>query len=490
MRHILLVTVLVFCLKSLSAQDGHYWSEQYGNRSLLLAGAVVGSVEDLGAAFYNPSRLALIDNPSFLLSAKVYEFQSLKIEDALGSGDIIKNDEFSSSPALAAGSFRLPFAEGHHFSYAFLTRYQSDINIFYRTEITRDIFDEYPGQELLIGTLDWTKRLREEWFGGAWSYSPKKNFGIGVSLFYAQRKQSNSLNVRMNALSQSNEGADYYNDVNMSYAAKGLITKIGASWVKGRTSYGITITPPRLRLGGKGSFRYEEFMNGVDNSGDFVDDDVFISNSQSDLDAAYNSSLSIAVGAGVKLGQREQHGVHFSAEWFSKLGAYQIMDPAPFVGQSTGLEINAVLYDELKSVVNFGIGGELYFSEHFNTYVGFSTDFLAQYDNESTSILNEEVYNGSFLRSNLFHFSFGGVLDTSIADITFGLLYTGSSEELSRPINIPDNPGETFFNSDETFMVDYTRVRFVFGFTFPFAEDVEQKTMEALGLSGKKKNRR
>jgi len=45
-----------------SAQDSHYWTTQYGNRSRLLAGAVIGSVDDVSAVFYNPGALALIES--------------------------------------------------------------------------------------------------------------------------------------------------------------------------------------------------------------------------------------------------------------------------------------------------------------------------------------------------------------------------------------------------------------------------------------------
>src|SRR3954465_3511487 len=67
-----------------SAQDGHYWTQQYGTRSMLLSGSIIGGVEDLGAVYYNPARLSLISSPSFLLSASVYEYNSLSVQGAFG----------------------------------------------------------------------------------------------------------------------------------------------------------------------------------------------------------------------------------------------------------------------------------------------------------------------------------------------------------------------------------------------------------------------
>ena len=62
------------------AQDGHYWTQQYGTRSMLLSNSVIGGVEDLGAVYYNPGRLGLIENPAFLLSAEVYEWTRYRVE--------------------------------------------------------------------------------------------------------------------------------------------------------------------------------------------------------------------------------------------------------------------------------------------------------------------------------------------------------------------------------------------------------------------------
>jgi hypothetical protein len=37
-----------------AAQDAQYWTYQYGTRANLLGGAVVGSVVDVSATYYNP----------------------------------------------------------------------------------------------------------------------------------------------------------------------------------------------------------------------------------------------------------------------------------------------------------------------------------------------------------------------------------------------------------------------------------------------------
>ena len=85
-----------------SAQDSHYWTYQYGTRSNLLGGAVIGSVLDLSGTYYNPGGLSLIETEAveLLMFAKVFHFPTISIE-GLGPEDLIMS-EFRRLPRDAA----------------------------------------------------------------------------------------------------------------------------------------------------------------------------------------------------------------------------------------------------------------------------------------------------------------------------------------------------------------------------------------------------
>ena len=68
-----------------TAQDAHYWSNQYGTRGNLLGGAVVGSALDISAVYYNPGGLSLITGPELLATSKVFEAVDVSVQ---GSGDL------------------------------------------------------------------------------------------------------------------------------------------------------------------------------------------------------------------------------------------------------------------------------------------------------------------------------------------------------------------------------------------------------------------
>ena len=61
---------------------------------MLLNGAVIGSVEDLGAVYYNPARMSQFETPAFVISAKVYEYKKTTIKDGLGDDIDLKRSSF------------------------------------------------------------------------------------------------------------------------------------------------------------------------------------------------------------------------------------------------------------------------------------------------------------------------------------------------------------------------------------------------------------
>ena len=70
----LALLVCIACALPASAQDTHYWNEQYGPRAMMLSGVVIGSIHDMSATYYNPGALGYVEQPEVLLSANVYRF--------------------------------------------------------------------------------------------------------------------------------------------------------------------------------------------------------------------------------------------------------------------------------------------------------------------------------------------------------------------------------------------------------------------------------
>ena len=196
----LIFLLQIFIVTLAFSQGGHYWTEQYGTRSILMSGSVIGGVEDLGAVYYNPGRLSLIQNPAFLLSANLYQLNRLRILNAVDDGKDLNRQSFGGVPGLAAGTFKLGFAPKHHFAYAVLARQRADYNFFIRSEKEGNVFENISGDQLFIGRINLASRYNEEWMILTWSYSLKENFRIGISNISAVTSSSKTIEMQLQLL--------------------------------------------------------------------------------------------------------------------------------------------------------------------------------------------------------------------------------------------------------------------------------------------------
>ena len=76
---------------------------------MLLSGAVIGSVNDMSAVFYNPGALGYLIKPELVLSASAYQLRQLNIKDGGGREVDLGSSQINLIPNLVAGSFRFNF---------------------------------------------------------------------------------------------------------------------------------------------------------------------------------------------------------------------------------------------------------------------------------------------------------------------------------------------------------------------------------------------
>ena len=126
---LLVAGVLLGVPAEAAAQDAHYWSTQYGNRSRLLAGAVIGSVDDASSVYYNPGALALLEKAELLLGGNVFQYTDLTYEGAVAGELDLTSDRFKSVPAMLAGEFPFKFLGKNRLAYSYLVRADFDFRI-------------------------------------------------------------------------------------------------------------------------------------------------------------------------------------------------------------------------------------------------------------------------------------------------------------------------------------------------------------------------
>ena len=162
-----------------AAQDSHYWTLQYGPRSSLLGGAVIGSVDDVSATFYNPGALSLASDVAFAVSADVFEVTGVILEDGGGAGVNLGNAKSGLRPSMIAGTIKKGLLGGGGIlAYSALTRARG----------TQDLagFALLSGEDLppeldlkdAVGGVAFTGRFNDFWGGLTYSQALGEHFGL------------------------------------------------------------------------------------------------------------------------------------------------------------------------------------------------------------------------------------------------------------------------------------------------------------------------
>jgi hypothetical protein len=281
----IIVFLLYTGLHSLSfAQDSHYWTLQYGTRSTLLGGAVIGSVSDLGAVYYNPGMLSLLGQPTFILSARIFQRVNFRVENALPGERDLSSTSLKPAPSLTAGSFTIKGWDRHKFGYSFLVRSRTDLGVSLRDSTIVELAPETPARELVFGSVRLSQNVRDDWYGFSWSYQLKDDVGIGLTPFLSIRDQRTIFRTNVLGLRESNDVATLGLLNEYDYEVWRALMKIGIGIRRERFTAGLTITTPSALLWGDGDSAVNLSLSNARDGNDFLATDF-----QEDVAADYKS---------------------------------------------------------------------------------------------------------------------------------------------------------------------------------------------------------
>jgi hypothetical protein len=433
-------------------QDSHYWSEQYGARSMLLCGAVIGGVNDMSAVFYNPGALGYLDKPELLLSANAYQLGRIKVTDGAGQGIDLKSRDFNPIPNLVAGVFKFNFYGRNKLAYSILMRHYFNASI----EAVRvgkfDLDPSLPGDEVFAGKLGNSASVREIWVGLTWARRLSKRIGFGGTTFLSIRNQTNQNEFSAQAQAQNGDVAVRRELDNYGSSVQSLLWKAGLGFDFRPLTAGITVTTPNVRLGGSGTVSVNATSVGIDRDGDGTPDDGFITDVQPNVRANYKSPLSIGVGAGWHFGGTT---LHAAAEWFAAVTAYDVLEVRTLVSESTGQPVSRSYQQKLDSVVNFGLGIEHEFGKTFSGTLGFNTDRSAFSSESDVAITPYDIY----------HVAAGGALKLETVELTLGLRYSSGKQTVTRFFGLNPGSSSAMLESSEDLVFDFNQLTFLFGFS-------------------------
>lgn len=441
----------------LTIGQGYYNSENFGNRSLLLSGNVTGSVEDLGLTYYNPARIALIESPSFSINAKAYQVTSLSLTNVFGRDGQLSDSKFEGVPSLLAGTFNIAKWENHHFAYAFLSRRRTRNNISAeRQGEDSRIVDEVEEITDLVSRFVLDNTNTDEWFGLTWGTKLRDNFSIGVSTFVSVYNYKGKYDLRLAILDDMDQAGFYNNTVNYGQSSYGVFWKIGLAWKLKGIDLGLNVDLPYLEVIKSGKFSYAEILAGTN-------DDIFEYGKLDDLESNRKEPIGISVGAGIPW---KKNTIHVKADWHGAVSEYdRLVIPPIDTGEGETQEFR--FKEELKSVINFGLGVDFFLSERVNLFASFSTDNTPLVTSASIFDFVGEEESDVNLIADYMHYGLGIDLKFNKAQITIGTTYSVASGDFDRPIDFPDPEDGEIPQNDELSKFEVSRWRFIVGLEFP-----------------------
>src|SRR4030066_308894 len=372
MKHILILlfvmSVLVTLLPpQLSAQENNYWNIQYGKRSTLLGGAVIGSVSDLSATFYNPGAIALFPDVKFILSAQVYQLDNYKIKDGAAEGQDLDYSSIVPSPNFVAFDLGFDFLGDDRLAFSILTRQNSNLEFSSRVIDSLEVIESSPGMESFAGGINAEKTFNDVWGGITYSTKLSKTIGIGITGYVSYRSHKASSITILEALQSNGEIASYSNINNYRFNNCRTLLKAGIGLNLNPLTIGLTVTSPGLNIFGSGSVGTHLFISGIDSN-------RFDSNYKEDISSKFNSSWAAGLGGAYDFGKII---LHLSAEWYDAIDKFYVLDTETYISQSSEEVLTNDLTHEAKSIINYGVGLDYFAGDSLIFSLSVTSDFSA-----------------------------------------------------------------------------------------------------------------
>lgn len=433
------------CLATPSAaQDAHFWTLQYGPRSSLLGGAVIGSVDDVSGTFYNPGAVAQATDLAFAVSTDVFEYTGIALEDGGGNGVDLGTATTGLRPSLVAGTIsRSLFGGAGVLAYSALTRNRGTQDLAGAVFLTGEDIDPADDLDDVVGSVDFTGRFNDFWGGLTYSHGLGDHLGLGVTWYAAVRSQNRQQQSVATFVATDGSGLTEVDNTGGKYTSFRTLFKFGGYFQAGSVTGGATLTTPSIHISGNGELNINRSTIGADTT-------ALLAAIQTDLPAEYRSPLSIGGGLAWRIGPARLHG---SMEWFDKVARYVVIQGEEAQAQEpqdSSLVLDAV--HEQTDALNWALGAEYDLSETF-------TGYLSYYRDNSTLDDDIERAGLSAIPIDINNVTIGTDFVVRSARLTLGIGY-GWGSEVDRELT------DLLKREDEDFVATYVyrSIKFLFGF--------------------------
>lgn len=425
-----------------SAQDANYWQSNYGACGMLTPGSALANDNGKGFFYYNPALLAINPKTSVSLSASVYQYESVKIKNGVGTGLSLKSRNLKINPQLVAGTIAFKKKKTFAFGYALI----HDPVISYQTTQRQDkqmqvLDDSYsPGAEYYIGQYLAHNRINHTSgvLSGALKLNPR--WSVGLTAEGRLRSQDFFQDINSRAYVNQTDPAAIPELVNvetsyqLTYLHVGLRFKLGIAHESGRHHLGLLITSPMLTLWGRGSLSSDIIVNNLRLPPSATKASLLANSQQNGLKAKYKEPLSLAISYAYDYGYGQ---LSVTGEYFQSVDLYNIITPRnesfirPDNPENRAYTSSLLAFsDERRSVLNVGVGASYFVNPEVTLFLSLQTDRSYAYSNDPDGFY---AYATNF---NTYHAQAGGNFKRKKLNLRAGFLLSyGTSPNYIQPVN-------------------------------------------------------
>lgn len=472
--YVVLFTILLPVV--LPAQDAHYWTRQFGPKSCLLSGAVVGGVRDYSASYYNAAGLAMGDSSQGIsLTSNAYNLENIMLSNAAGAGKNLSSNNTQIIPLIITGKLRFKLIPKLSIGYFLIEKEKTGFKSSARSEGFYNLIPDSisPGNEEYVSQYNIDMNLHEIVAGFSLGYRLNEHVAVGFTNYGAYRRHT-LISSHVARLAPTDPytlfTSGYTRLEDLEFQNVRTTIKLSAMVDFKRIKTGLTVTMPSIDVWGKAVVGLDISYSNVYFNGLSFPISIFADDRQVLKKTRYQNPFSVALGTEINLTPKSN--LYITAEWFAPVKSYLLVQAKPnsFTRPSNSLfALNSADYlrvrESRKSTLNIALGFERIISSRISLLMGGRTNFY------SLEVDPTDEMNLNICKWNLFHASFGASYKRKKSTLFLGLLGAyGRQGNLQQMINITDPTADSDYplqgELTNTMTAQYRSLSLMLGYIF------------------------
>jgi hypothetical protein len=466
---------VLFATLGAEGQDTHYWTQQYGSRSALMGGAVVGGTKDNTSVVYNPGVLGFVDTGSISINANAYWVQNIRIRNAIGQQADFKSSSIGSVPLLLSGMIKTKSARWK-IGYAIVHPVDFNFKATARIDGDYPIVDDAqsPGDEAFIGQESILSSISETTVALGVSRKLSEHWSVGISNLFTARSAS-YLRATLSRFFLNDPDSTLVTSTvleSFSYFHLRYAAKIGLAYRNGPIGAGLTFTTPGVKIIGDGTVGADLTASNISlNNQPRMD--VLADDRQTKLKSVFRSPLSASAGVNIRL---RGSLIAVSAQYFASEDIYDILrgNPSAFVRPASVYgALGAADFLRVKTgarqVTNIAVAYEYHPETDLTLHLSIRND-MSYFDKD---LVNAVGIKPDLTTWNIYHLTAGTTIRRGRSGISAGLLFsTGTDPRHDEPGNL-SNPSQNNFlqGAYSIAKATYSSFGILIGYTYNFRKD-------------------